>query len=145
VAGTFELEIATPERLLAKEQATEAQIPAKNGYIGVLPEHAPLLSELGAGRLTYRSSSGEHTLVVRGGFVEVLPDHVRVLTDRAEMASEIDAAEAQQFLRDAEQRVNDLARTTASTGGTEFPLLDIDAALEGLQHAQARVDSAQKR
>ena len=47
MADTFEIEIATPERLLAREQAIRAQIPAAEGYVGVLPDHAPLLSELG--------------------------------------------------------------------------------------------------
>ena len=50
---TFELEIATPEKLVLREQVEEAQIPAENGYIGVLPEHSPLLSELGIGELSY--------------------------------------------------------------------------------------------
>ncbi len=49
MADVFEIEIATPERLLAREKAVRAQIPAKDGYIGVLPDHAPLLSELGIG------------------------------------------------------------------------------------------------
>ena len=53
MADTFDIEIATPERLLAREKAVRAQIPAKDGYIGVLPDHAPLLSELGIGALTY--------------------------------------------------------------------------------------------
>ena len=53
MADTFDIEIATPERLLAREKAIRAQIPAKDGYIGVLPDHASLLSELGIGALTY--------------------------------------------------------------------------------------------
>ena len=53
MADTFDIEIATPERLLAREKAIRAQIPAKEGYIGVLPDHASLLSELGIGALTY--------------------------------------------------------------------------------------------
>ena len=53
MADTFTIEIATPERLLSREQAVRAQIPAKEGYIGVLPGHAALLSELGIGALTY--------------------------------------------------------------------------------------------
>ena len=55
MAETFNLEVATPERLVIREAATEAQIPAKNGYIGVLPGHAPLLSELGVGYASYVS------------------------------------------------------------------------------------------
>jgi len=52
MADVFEIEIATPERLLAREKAIRAQIPAKEGYIGVLPDHAPLLSQLGIGAMT---------------------------------------------------------------------------------------------
>ena len=46
MAETFELEIATPDRLIAREKVTEAEIPAANGEIGVLPGHAPLSAQL---------------------------------------------------------------------------------------------------
>ena len=49
MADTFELEIATPNRLLVREHVTEAQIPAANGYLGILPDHSPLLAALGSG------------------------------------------------------------------------------------------------
>ena len=55
MAETFELEIVTPERMVVKETVEEAQIPAKNGYIGVLPGHAPLITELSIGELSYQS------------------------------------------------------------------------------------------
>ncbi len=58
MADTIELEVVTPERQLVKESVTEAQIPAKEGYIGVLPGHAPLLSLLGSGVLTYTPQAG---------------------------------------------------------------------------------------
>jgi F-type H+-transporting ATPase subunit epsilon len=83
MAETFQLEVATPERMLVSEPVTEAQIPAKNGYLGILPGHAPLLSELGAGELTYRVDSRPRTLKVEGGWVEVSWGHVRVLADSA--------------------------------------------------------------
>ena len=82
---------------------------------------------------------------MRGGFIEVLPDHVRILTDLAEKTSEIDSAQAQEAVKAAEEKLTDVQRATASTEGTEFPLLDIESALEGLQHAQSRVEAAQKR
>ena len=65
---TFQLEVATPERLLVDEQVTQAELPGKNGYLGVLPGHAPLLSALGAGVLTYASSDGQRVLAIDGGF-----------------------------------------------------------------------------
>jgi len=90
MANTFQLEIATAERLITDAQVTEAQWAAKNGYMGVLPGHAPLVSALDAGLLTYVGASGVGRGVVKidGGFVEVLNDHVRILADKAEVAQE---------------------------------------------------------
>ena len=90
MADTFQIEIATPERLILNAQVTEAQWPAKNGYMGVLPGHAPLVSALGPGLLTYIGAAGGSRGAVKidGGFVEVLNDHVRILADKAEIAQE---------------------------------------------------------
>lgn len=83
MAETLLLEVATPERLLVRERVREAQIPCRGGYIGVLPGHAALLSELGSGRLSYISEAGSASLDISGGWVEVLDDQVRVLADEA--------------------------------------------------------------
>ncbi len=91
MADTFEIEIATPERLLAREKAVRAQIPAKDGYIGMLPDHAPLLSELGIGALTYTTPGDlRFSLAIVGGFLEIKDNVVRVLSDIAEKGHEID-------------------------------------------------------
>ena len=97
MADTLELEVATPERELVREQVSEVQVPGKNGYMGILPGHAPLLGLLGIGTLTYVSVSDgkKRYLSIHGGFVEVLDDHVRVLADCAERAEEIDRAARQ--------------------------------------------------
>ncbi len=84
MADTFQLEIATPERLLLNEQVSEAQLPGKDGYMGVLANHAPLLSALGAGVLSYQNGNGSHSLNISGGFLEISDNHVRVLADNAE-------------------------------------------------------------
>ncbi len=86
MADTFQLEVATPERLLVDAQATEAELPGKDGYMGILPGHAPLLSALGKGTLTY-SAGGKHVINIDGGFVEVFDNHVRILADHAEPVS----------------------------------------------------------
>src|SRR5690242_8679328 len=106
MAETFSFEVATPERLVIREAATEAQIPAKNGYIGVLPGHAPLLSELGVGYASYVSEGRKYYFAVHGGFVEVLTDKVRVLATTVEKAEEIDIQRAEAALRKAEQLLN---------------------------------------
>jgi F-type H+-transporting ATPase subunit epsilon len=83
MADTFLLEVATPESLLVRDQVSEAQIPARNGYVGILPGHAALLAELGEGRLSYTAEGRRRSLMVQGGWLEVAGDHVRVLANGA--------------------------------------------------------------
>ena len=132
---TFELEIATPERLLIKENVTEAQIPAKEGYIGVLPGHAPLLSEMGTGPLTYVVNGQKRTLIVSGGFLEVLQTSARVLATSAELPSEIDRGRAEISLKRATERL-----AAPATAG-----VDVARALNALKRAQARLAAAQQQ
>src|ERR1035438_8224060 len=95
-ATTFDIEIATPERLLSKEKAIRAQIPAKDGFIGVLPDHAPLLSELGIGALTYTTPENTmFSLAINGGYLEINDNVVRILSDVAEKSQEIDVSKAE--------------------------------------------------
>ena len=82
--ATFQIEIATPEKLVVSQAAEYAEIPGKDGYMGILPEHAALLSELGEGELTYTLSGKTEKLKIFGGYVEVRDNHVRVLADRVE-------------------------------------------------------------
>ena len=134
MADVFEIEIATPERLLAREKAIRAQIPAKDGYIGVLPDHASLLSELGIGAMTYTTPEDTpFSLAVRGGFLEVHNNVVRVLTDIAEKAQEINVSAAEKDLKEAQE-----AMINPAVG------IDIASALIAAKHAQARIDAARK-
>ena len=131
MAETFELEVATPERLLVRERVAEAQIPAARGYIGVRPGHAPLLSSLGAGELTYVAEGRKRHMAVSEGWVEVLADRVRVLAQVAEKADEIDVKRAEAALRRAQDRLShpDVA-------------LDVARALNALKRAEARLQAA---
>ena len=129
--STFLLEIATPDRLLLHEQVTEAQIPAAEGYLGILPGHAPLLGELGTGELTYVADGRQRSMAISGGWVEVQPDHVRVLATRAEKADEIDANRAQTALKRAQDRL-----------ANPSPEIDVARALNALKRAQARIQCA---
>ena len=124
----FTLEIATPERLLVREEVSEVQIPGRSGYFGVLPEHAPLISELKSGVLSYVTGGQTHVLAVLGGFVEVLPDKVRVLADEAKRKDEIDSAAAQ----------TELDRANGALSAADNP----EAVLLQIERAQALVDTA---
>src|SRR5262249_44035424 len=105
MAATFTLEIATPERLVVREDVTEAQIPAKRGDLGVRPEHAPPVAELGSGVLSYVSDCRRREMSVGGGVVEVLPERTRVLADTAEKPDEIDVKRAEESIRRASERL----------------------------------------
>lgn len=131
MASTFELEIATPERLLLRENVTDAQVPAKEGYIGVLPDHSPLISELGDGALSYTTSGRKHSMALHGGWVEVLPDRVRVLANIAEKAPEIDVPRAERARDRAQER---LAQPS--------PDMDVVRALAALARAETRIETA---
>lgn len=86
MADTFQLMVATPEDLVVDEQVTMAELPGKDGYMGILPGHAPLLSALGEGKLTYSTGGAATVLNIDGGFVEVFDDKVSVLADHAKKA-----------------------------------------------------------
>jgi len=135
MADNLELEVATPERELVRELVSEVQVPGKNGYMGILPGHAPLLGLLGIGTLAYVSVSDgkKRYLSTHGGFVEVLDDHVRVLADCAERAEEIDVQRAKAALQRAqEEGLN--------------PALGVDpgSALLAMARAQARLATAEQ-
>ena len=66
MADTFKLEIVTPEKKVVDTAAEEVQIPGKNGYLGVLPGHAPLITELAVGEIIYCENSNELVLPWRG-------------------------------------------------------------------------------
>lgn len=96
IAEKIDLEIVTPERLVLGETVDEVILPGSEGYLGVLPGHAPLLTALGVGEVSYRAGERWRHLAVSGGFAEVLRDRVSVLAETCERAEEIDLERARQ-------------------------------------------------
>jgi F-type H+-transporting ATPase subunit epsilon len=134
MAETFQLEIVTPEKMVVQDVAEEMQIPGKGGYLGVLPGHAPLITELAVGEITYRNANVTRCLAVAWGFAEVLPDKVTILAETAERAEEVDVNRAQA----AKQR----AATTLGQCKTEE---DFKKASGDLQRAETRLEVAEKK
>ena len=99
------LEIVTRDRLLSHEEVDEVQVPGSEGYLGVLPGHAPLLATLTVGGLWYRQGQEKHYFAIGFGFAEVKPDGVTVLAQIAEKADEIDVARAEAAKQRAEERL----------------------------------------
>ena len=133
MADTIQLEIVTPERLVVNVAVDEIQIPGKTGYLGILPGHAPLISELSAGgEISYRTGTEVKRLAVAWGFAEVLPHKVTILAETAERAEDIDVARA----RAAKQRAEEELRKAGAGGDAE--------AQAALQRANTRIDVASK-
>ncbi len=131
-----ELVIVTPEKQLLRKKVVEVQMPGENGYLGILPGHAPLMTELGIGELSYHNGGGkesEHIAIVRG-FAEVLPDRVTVLAETAERAEEIDVQRAKDALARAQNRL-----------ASNDPNIDWDRANISLQRALIRIQVGTKK
>ncbi len=132
----IDLVIVTPEKQLLREKAADVQMPGENGYLGILPGHAPLMTELGIGELSYHDASGKestHIAIIRG-FAEVLPDRVAILAETAERAEEIDLQRAKEALARAEKHL-----------ASNDPNIDWDRASVALQRALIRIQVATKR
>ena len=134
MTDTFQLEIVTPEKMVVKDVAEDAQIPGKEGYLGILPGHAPLITELAVGEITYRSHGDIHHLAVAWGFAEVLPDKVTILAETCERADEINIQRAKEAKQRAEERLK-----------TCGPDLDYTRAEDALHRAETRLQVAEKK
>lgn len=109
--STFKLSVVSPERLVLSEEVEAAQVPGKNGYLGILPGHAPMMTELDIGELSYRQGDRTAFLAVTWGYCEVLADQVIVLAERAERAEEVDRVRAQASMERARRRLSNLQDT----------------------------------
>jgi len=135
MSDTFQLEIVTPEKQLVKDVAVEElQIPGLGGYLGILPGHAPLITELAVGTITFRASGQTRTLAVAWGFAEVLPDKVTILAETCERPDEIDTARAQKAKERAEERLK-----------SNDPKIDYTRAEDALQRAETRLKVASEK
>ena len=130
----LQLLLVTPERRLVDEVVDEVQLPGLEGYLGILPGHAALLTELGVGEMSYRRGNETHYATVIGGYAEVLPDRVTVLAEIAERAEEIDEDRARAARERAEKRL-------AKAGD---PDTDWNRAAAALKRALVRLQVAAK-
>jgi len=122
----IELQVVTPQRHVLQETVQAIEIPGKEGYLGVLPGHAPLITELGIGILAYRKGAETRYLTVIQGYAEVLPDRVIVLAEISERAEEIDLGRA----RAAQERAQaELAKTSAGSADWQERKLAVERAL----------------
>jgi F-type H+-transporting ATPase subunit epsilon len=129
VADSLRLTVVTPERALLDREASEVIVPGLGGYLGILPGHAPMFSELAIGRLSYRTGATSGSLAIAGGFVEVLDNHVRVLATVAESESDIDRTRAGEAYKRAQDRL-----------GSRAGDVDYERALRASHRAATRIE-----
>jgi len=132
MADTFQLEIVTPEKKVVDTAAAEVQIPGKNGYLGILPGHAPLITELAVGEIMFRAGAEEQRLAMAWGFAEVLPHKVTILAETAERPSEIDVERARKAKARAQERL-----------ASSDPGIDVERSLDALAKAETRLEVAE--
>ena len=129
------LEVITPERKVYEDDVDIVVAPASDGYVGILPHHAPLFTTLGPGEFKVKRGGVEEVLAVFGGFMDVRANRVVVLTDAAEHAEEIDANRAQEA-RDRAQQV--LAAGAASAADEQRARAELQRALVRLRVSESR-------
>ncbi|NPV28734.1 MAG: F0F1 ATP synthase subunit epsilon [Firmicutes bacterium] len=93
---TFKLEIITPERLVVEEEVEAVVIPAAQGFLGILRNHAPFLGGLEIGVIKYRREGKFHWVACSTGVFEVKENTLRILADTAERGEDINVLRAQQ-------------------------------------------------
>ena len=128
------LEIVTPDRQLFSGVVDSVTVPSTQGYLGILPGHAPLLAELGIGEISYEMGGRSDYLFCSWGFVEVLPDRVVLLAQTAELASDIDVKRAEQAKTRAEKML-----------ASKDPGVDFSRAQLELLNAISRINAVKHR
>lgn len=104
----FNLSIVTPEKIFYEGEISSLIAPGIEGYLGVLSNHAPLITAIVPGKLTIKDKAGtEIEMSVAHGFLEVSQNHATVLTDSAEKLSEIDISRAKSAYERARDRLRE--------------------------------------
>ena len=129
----LKLEIVTPERRILNAEVDSVTVPTATGEAGILPNHAPLVSALKPGVVSYSAKGNSDRFAITGGFVEVSSNRVSVLADNAEGADEIDVAAVK-----ADREAAEKALAAASQSSIE----ETEAIRERLESAQVKLQVA---
>ena len=122
------LDIITAEKLVYSDEVSSVVAPGSAGQLGILPNHAPLLTSLKPGELKVLKEGEESNIAVSGGFLEVLQNVVNILADTAERAEDIDFERAEAAMKRAQDKVD-----------SSDSDMDLEKAIQALKRSQARV------
>jgi F-type H+-transporting ATPase subunit epsilon len=123
------LTIVTPEKIFYEDEVTSLIAPGSEGYLGVLTNHAPLITGLVPGKLTVKDESSQEVhFAISGGFMEVFKNQVTILADSIEFVEDIDVERAKKALERARQRLRSKEKE-----------VDIPRAIAALKRAENRI------
>ena len=129
------VEVVTGERVVLSETDVDMVVaPGGDGALGILPQHAPLISTLAHGELRVVKNGREQSIIVFGGFIEVTPEKVIILADTAERVEELDVARAEEARKRAEEAIRNRGEA-----------VEIDEALAALRRANLRLNVGRRR
>ncbi|OGO14431.1 MAG: ATP synthase F1 subunit epsilon [Chloroflexi bacterium RBG_16_48_7] len=131
--STIRLEITTAERQVFADDVNAVVAPGIEGELGILPQHAPLMTMLAPGEMMVKKANEEIFLAVTGGFMEVRPDKIIILADACERCEEIDLDRAEDARRRAQERLKSLT-----------PGIDHTRVEASLRRSLARIKVAQR-
>ncbi|MBF2057094.1 MAG: F0F1 ATP synthase subunit epsilon [Cyanobacterium sp. T60_A2020_053] len=133
---TLTVRVITPDRTVWDQNAQEVILPSGTGQLGILTDHAPLLTNLDIGVLRVRTEKEWQSIAVMGGFAEVENNEVKVLVNGAELASAIDREEAQNLFNEAQAQLNE-----ANGKGDRLSILKANT---NFKKARARLQATNK-
>jgi len=110
MAELLKFELVTPQRKVVSEEVDEITATGTLGEFGVLPGHAPFLTSLKIGELSYKKGGAVYHLAVNSGYFEVVNDMVTVLVDSSEHAEEIDVERAKRAQARAEEAMKGISQ-----------------------------------
>lgn len=128
MASALQMQVVTPQRILLSEEIEALVVPAAEGFLGILPHHAPIIAGLVPGPVKYTQAGKSKFLAITGGFMEVSQNRITILADAAERPGEIDVARAEAARDRAEQRLRE-----------RLPDLDLVRAELAFKRASARL------
>ncbi len=134
MAKSFQIEIVTPARKVLSQEVESLIVPGEKGYLGILANHAPLVTTLGIGVLRYKTKGKEETVAITGGFMEVNDNKISIMADSAECCHEIDIERAKR----AEERARERLRNREGSD-------DVLRAEMALKRALSRQEAAGRR
>ncbi|WP_144186255.1 ATP synthase F1 subunit epsilon [Elioraea rosea] len=133
--ATFTLELVSPEQLLFSDEVEMAEIPAAEGYIGVLPGHAPMIVALKGGVIRiHKGGAITHRLFVAGGFAEITAERCTVLAEEAVPVADLSRDSAATRIAEAEAAYAEAAKGESVEAR--------EAAMARLLAARARLEAA---